>query len=209
MAGRLRAAELTGKRTTAEAREQTGALVDHSSFAKFMQLLGQSWSVIEYLTGTGAPGDRVGRFRSFLSDLKRNAPEEEVFVRHFGHGYDALLRDWQAWVEQQDTGNDTIPPREIGSAITLRLLPAIRDRSKRAQDRIQAIRSLGMAGYVVGAQALIDVLHEGDDRLTQSAIWALEAISGHCYGSDLSRWSQWWKSRDPKTVSEFELAEQV
>jgi hypothetical protein len=203
----LNADEFTTQLTPSRAREQMGALVDHSAFVRVFQLRGQSWSVIEYLEGSSAPAERIGRFRSFLSDLHKADSQEETFARNFGHGFDALLEEWQAWVEQQDLGSDAVPPSDIRSAIIEMLVPAIRDRSKKAQDRIQAMRSLGATGYVLGADTLIEVLREADDRFTETATWALESISGLAYGSDPSRWSEWWANRDPKVISEFEFAE--
>jgi hypothetical protein len=203
----LNAAELTSKLTPLRAREHVGALVDHSSFARVSQLRGQSWSVFEYLAGADAPAERIGRFRSFLSDLNRASSQEETFARHFGYGFEALLEKWQTWVTQQPLGSDRAPPSEIRTAIIEMLVPAIRDRSKKAQDRIQAMRSMGATGYVLGADTLIDVLHEADDRLTETATWALESISGLTRGSDPARWSEWFASRDPKVVSDFEFAE--
>jgi hypothetical protein len=203
----LRAAELTSKLTPLRTREQLGSLVDHSSFARVMQRRGQSWSVIEYLAGAEAPAERLGRFRSFLSDLSRATSQEETFARHFGHGFDTLVEEWQAWVKQKALGSDAVPPSDIRTAIMEMLVPAIRDRSKKAQDRIQAMRSMGATGYALGADTLIDGLREGDDRFTETATWALESISGLAYGSDPARWSEWWASRDPKVISEFEFAE--
>ena len=132
-----------------------------------------------------------------------------MFQRHFGHGFDRLLDEWQAWVEDQKLGADPVPPPEIRAAILETLVPAIRDRSKKAQDRIQAMRTLGRAGYVLGSDALIDVLQERDERFTPTATQALEAISGAALGSEPDRWLEWWAGRDPKLVSAFELVERL
>ena len=116
--------------------------------------MGQCWSVVEYLAGSQASPDRLGRFRSFLSELKATGSQEAVFARHFGNGFDVLLQEWRSWVQQQGLGTDSIPPPEIRTAIVEKLLPVIRDRSKKAEDRIQAMRAMGGAGYVFGADAL-------------------------------------------------------
>jgi hypothetical protein len=42
---------------------------DHANFVKFTQLGFQSWSVAEYLCGSGATEPRRAQFRSFLKDL--------------------------------------------------------------------------------------------------------------------------------------------
>ena len=176
--------------------KQLCAQGDHASFARLAQFRGQCWSVVEYLAGSGASPDRLGRFRSFLSELKATGSQEAVFARHFGNGFDVLLQEWRSWVQQQGLGTDSIPPPEIRTAILEKLLPVIRDRSKKAQDRIQAMRALGGAGYVLGADALIDVLREGDDRLRPTAAWALESISGLNWGNDPDRWDEWWSGRE-------------
>jgi hypothetical protein len=103
-------------------------------------------------------------------------------------------------------GADPVPPPEIRTAIIEKLVPAISDRSKNAQDRIQAMRSMGATGYVLGADTLIDVLREGDDRFTETATWSLEAISGLALGNDAARWSHCWAERNPKEVSASEFA---
>jgi hypothetical protein len=204
----LKATEFAARLTPRQARERMGPLVEHSSFARLMQHIGQCWSVIEFLAGTDAPAERLGRFRAFLKDLKKTVPEEEVFTRHFGHGFDGLLQDWQAWLKHQTLGADSVPPPEIRAAIIEKLVPAIRDRSKKAQDRVRAMRSLGATGYVLGANTLIDMLREGDERFTETATWSLEAISGLALGNDAARWSRWWAEHDPATVSALEFAEQ-
>ena len=181
--------------------------VDHEAFARFTQQRGQSWSVFEYLAGSDAPPDRLGRFRSFLSDLKATGSQEAVFTHHFGHGFDALLEEWRAWVQHQSLGADSIPPPDIRTAILESVAPAIRDRGKNARDRIQAMRALGSAGYVLCADTLIDVLQEDDDRFTPTAIWALESISGLAWGNNADRWAEWWSGRDPNAVNEIELDE--
>ncbi len=68
------------------------------------------------------------------------------------------------------------------------------------------MRALGGAGYVLGADALVEMLRERDDRFTNAATWALESISGFAWGSDADRWSEWLAGRDPKAVSAFEFA---
>ena len=203
----LVAAELFQQLSTHGLFKLVRAQADHDSFARFMQFRGQCWSVVEYLIGSDPPPDRLGRFRSFLSDLKSTALQEAVFQRHFGRGYAVLLEGWRTWVLEQAIGADAIPPPDVRSTILEQLVPAIRDGSKKAQDRIQAMRALGSAGYPLGAHSLIDTLREGDERFTATAAWALEAISGLAFGSDAQRWGQWWAGRDSSTVDEFEFLE--
>ena len=200
----LGAAELFPPIPVRELLRQLRAQSDHASFARLAQFRSQGWSVFEFLAGPEAPPDRLGKFRSFLSDLKATGSQEAAFERHFGHGFEALLEDWRAWVLEQSLGNDPIPPREIRAAILERVVPTIRDRSKKAQDRIQAMRALGSAGYAVGADTLIDVLEEGDERFIPTTTWALESISGLTLGNDANRWAEWWFGRDPDAVREFD-----
>jgi hypothetical protein len=184
-------------------------LADHDTFARLTQLRGQCWSLVEYLAGAEAPADRVGRFRSFLSDLQARGSQEEVFEHHFGHGFGGLLERWQAWVQQQGLGSDPLPPPVIRAALLERLIPLIRDRGEKAQDRVLAIREMGSAGYPLGADALIELLREGDDRFTADAAWALESISGLNFGNDPNRWGAWWGGLDPRSVAVEAPAENV
>ena len=156
----LKAPEFFSRLTAFQTRELIGPLVDHDRFAMFAQLRAQSCSLIEYLAGPEAPPDRLARFRSFLCDLKAAPSEEPVFKRHFDHGFDALLEHWQAWIDEQSLRHDPVPPPDVRTSIIERIIPAIVDRSKKANDRIHAMRSLGTAGYALGAHALIDVLRE-------------------------------------------------
>ena len=59
-------------------------------------------------------------------------------------------------------------------------------------DRILAIRALGWAGNVLGADALIGLLGAGGEIPKEEIVWSLEAISGMVWGDDLNRWSDWW-----------------
>jgi hypothetical protein len=51
---------------------------------------------------------------------------------------------------------------------------------------------MGRAGYVVGAEALIELLREDGEIPRAEIIWSLEAISGLNHGHDIKRWTQWW-----------------
>ncbi len=172
----------------------------HATFARHAQFMDQSWSLVEYLAGAKAPADRMGRFRSFVADLQASGSQEQVFERHFGHGFGALLEGWKGWVQEQGLGGDPLPPPVIHAALLERLIPAVRDRAKKAQDRVRAIRAMGYAGYALGADALIDLLREGNDRFREAANWALESISGQALGNDPDRWATWWAGLDPETV---------
>ena len=165
---------------------------DHRSFERFAQFNAQSWSLVEYLGGEGAPEERRGRFRAFFHDLNAKAPDEEVFERHFGHGFVPLLDGWREWVLNQGIGSHEPPPPHIQEALTERVIPIIRDPQAKIMDRIQAIRDMGREGYVLGADALIVLLRDGDEILKEEIVWALEAISGVTWGDDPDRWRTWW-----------------
>jgi hypothetical protein len=72
------------------------------------------------------------------------------------------------------------------------VIPLLDDRSAKREERVQAIRDMGNTGYTLGADALIDLLHERDRELRATAVWALEAISGTVGGEDVGYWEDWW-----------------
>ena len=165
---------------------------DHRNFRRFAQFDAQSWSLVEFLGGQASPEERRRRFRAFLHDLQAKAPDEEVFERHFGHGFGPLLDGWREWVLGQGIGSHEPPPPHIQEALTERLIPLVRNPQARIMDRIQAIRDMGRVGYVLGADTLIDLLQDGDQTLKEELVWALEAISGLAWGDDPDRWRAWW-----------------
>ena len=75
----LSAAELFPQIPARQVFRQIRAQADPVTFARNVQFRGQSWSVLEYLAGPEAPPERLGRFRSFLSELKAAASQEAVF----------------------------------------------------------------------------------------------------------------------------------
>jgi hypothetical protein len=174
---------------------------DFPSFAKYTQFLLQAWSVVEYLTGREAPTERREHFRSFLRALKPGADQEAVFTNHFGHGFEALLEKWRAWVLHRGVGMHQPPPDHVGQALLERLIPIVKDRSADPGERIEAIRDMGRAGHVLGGDALIEIL-AGDDHVpAEEAIWALEAISGLALDDDARRWSEEWLAGLPQDVT--------
>jgi hypothetical protein len=180
-------------------RIKPGALVklvrrwyDHHSFEKFAQFNAQSWSLVEYLGGEEAPEERRGRFRAFYHDLQAKVPDEEVFERHFGHGFVPLLDGWREWVLGRGIGSHEAPPPHFRDALTDRIIPIIKDPQAKFMDRIQAIRDMGRVGYALGVDSLIDLLREGEVVPREEIVWALEAISGQAWGDDPDRWTEWW-----------------
>ncbi len=165
---------------------------DHAKFTRYMQLTRQAHSVVEYLCGHGSPVDRRARFRSFVQEVRAGKLEEATFEKCFGFGYVELMAQWRRWVMDQGPGIGTPPPAQIRDALIERLIPTILDEGAPLMNRIEAIRDMGRAGYCLGADALIDLLSTGDERLRESATWALEMISGLALGSDESQWREWY-----------------
>ncbi len=150
--------------------------------------------MFEYLGGEQAPAERRDRFRAFLNDNQSKEPHEDVFKRHFGFGFGTLIETWQQWVQEQGIGTFAPLPQFIQDGLLHRVIPLIENRQATREDRIQAIRYIGIEGYALGAGALIGLL-KGDDAIPrEEVIWALEAISGMAYGEDQDRWMAWWNS---------------
>jgi hypothetical protein len=151
----------------------------------------QTTSLAAYLAGDAAGGRRES-FAQLLRGLKRRDRPEEAFRRHFGHGCEEIVRQWRAWVAEQDCeGHDAPPPRHMQHLLE-RLLPLVRDPQAPLEQRLRAIRNMRSGGYLLGADALIEALSENDHSLRAHAVWALESISGRSFGDDVDRWRQWW-----------------
>jgi hypothetical protein len=165
-----------------------------ANFVRYMQFSGQARSVVEYLAGEGAPGDRRERFRGFLADLGPKTPHQDVYRHHFDHGYDSLLEQWRAWVCAQGAVCYGSPPPHVGFALLDAVIPVVRDRNAPVIERIQAIREMGRAGYVLGADTLLELLGSRNPIPREEIVWTLESISGLALGDDRSKWAQWWHS---------------
>jgi hypothetical protein len=174
---------------------------DHAKFTRYLQLTRQSHSVVEYLCGDGSPQDRPARFRSFVQEVRGGKLEETTFEKCFGFGYGELLDQWRQWVMDQGPGIVTPPPEQIRDALIERLIPTVLDDHAPPMNRIQAIRDMGKAGHLLGADVLIDLLSTRDERLLEAATWALEMISGLALGSDQSRWRDWYRAALDREVS--------
>jgi hypothetical protein len=179
-------------------RRAIGRLVrnwyDHGSFSTFSDLAARAWSMIEYLCGAEAPSQRREQFRAFLKDLRAKGPQEVTFHQHFGFGFARLVEQWREWVLEHGPAAYGPPPPEIQRALTNGIIPTIRDPDARIMDRIQAIREIGRVGYVMGADALINLLRTADMILSQEIVWSLQAISGQGWGHDVKRWQAWMES---------------
>jgi hypothetical protein len=164
---------------------------DLGNFVKYMQLTHQPWSVAEFLC---RDVERRKRFRAFLKDARAKGLQEEVFTRHFGHGFDRLLEDWRMWVLDRGIGNHAPPPLQTRETLIEAVIPLVTDCRANPLERIQAIREMGRTGYVLGADVLIQLLGADDQIPSEELIWSLEAISGLALGDDREGWEDWWKS---------------
>jgi hypothetical protein len=167
---------------------------DHDGFSTFSDLTARAWSMIEYLCGPEAPLERRERFRAFLKELRARRSQEATFQRHFGFGFEGLLKKWREWVMEHGLGGYAPPPPEIQRALMNAIIPTIKDRDARIMDRIQAIREIGRVGYVMGADALIDLLGTDDMLLIPEIVWSLRAVSGRRYDDDADRWQAWMET---------------
>jgi hypothetical protein len=167
---------------------------DHRSFAAFSELYARAWSVVEFLGGQQSPPGWRERFSAFLGELPAKGSREAAFQRHFDFGFDGLNERWQKWVLEHGAGSYGPPPPEIRQGLSSRIIPTIADRNARIMDRIQAIREIGLVGYVMGADTLIELLRTSDMVLSPEIVWSLQAVSGQGFGHDVDRWQTWIES---------------
>ena len=206
MLGSLRSGRAFGAVDLFQVKEKTlikpvRSWANHDSFTRLSQWRPQSWSVGEYLFGSESTKERRARSTAFLEDLKSSDGQEEVFEHHFGHSYDRLLEDWRTWVLEHGEGTHAPPTPRIRDVLITELIPTIRNRQAKELDRIHAVRTMGMEGYALGADALIDLLRTGGDIPSEELVWALESISGLVQGADPEAWAAWWASVPEKARS--------
>jgi hypothetical protein len=161
---------------------------DHDNFQYVSQFFYQAPSVLAYLSER----NRRQTFLGFLKDLKKKRPIEPIFVHHFGVGFEHLLEDWKAWIGSLGPGLHYPPPKGHREQLLNYVIPLIRDDGAPIKERIQAIRDMGNAGYLLGADALIELLHDSEPRIRTVSLWALQNISGLALVDDVSQWSNWW-----------------
>jgi DNA-directed RNA polymerase subunit RPC12/RpoP len=165
---------------------------NYHNFTKLSHRIGQLRSVGEYLISATADQDRRTRFVAFLSDLKSKDNPEDVFRRHFGYGFDQLLQDWRVWVLDRGEAPHDPPPADILDALIHRVIPTIGNSQSPILDRVEAVRAMGEAGFVAGADSLIELLRNGTEIPREELVWALETISGLTLGDDPPAWADWW-----------------
>jgi hypothetical protein len=161
-----------------------------ASFTKYFQLSGQSCSVVEYLCAEPA---RREQFRTFLKEPAKKLRSEQTLQEDLGRSFDSLLAEWKAWVQGRGIGLHEPAPPSIQENLTESVLPIIQDAHANLMDRIQAIRDMGKAGYVFGADVLIDLLGYDDQIPEEEVVCSLGAISGLALGNDAGRWRQWYE----------------
>lgn len=153
----------------------------------------QMASLADFLAGPHS-GKRREQFQAFLRDLKRGERSVDAFVRHFGHGFDQLMREWHAWALTQEIRPYDPPPPIVRRHIKEQLVPLIADKDAPLDERSEAIRHMGAGAYPTCAYVLIDLLRSGDaSALRDEAVWALERISGETHGDDAAAWQEWWE----------------
>jgi hypothetical protein len=179
----------------------------HMEFAARNRLISYSQSVLDFLAGRDAPRERLESFRAFLKDLKRKDKYDAVFRRHFGYGLGQLYNNWREWVLAKGVGDHEPPPDAIREALIEDIIPLVSDPSAKREERIQAIRDMGNAGYTLGADALIDLLRDRDCEVRTAAAWALEAISGTVGGQEVAHWKDWWDGlpQDAEAIGDQDL----
>ena len=164
---------------------------DFAAVAKAAAQDAQIHSFMEFLCGAGSTSERRLAFQKFLADPRRCKRQEEALVASFGCSPEKLLDDWRGWVEQLGVGEHAAPPAEYAEVLASGPVATIKNEQSPLVERLRAIRRLGREGFVVGADALIDVLRRGPAELAAEATWALEAISGQPLGADVARWEAW------------------
>ena len=161
---------------------------DFDNFSRYSQLTAQSCSVVEFLC---SEVKRLKRFRAFLREVTKKSSIEEVFRRHFGHGFETLVQQWRVWVLDRGIGSHEPPPDHILDALIERVIPIVEDEGADTLERIQAIREMGRKGYALNADALIDLL--GKNQIpSKEIVWSLESISGLALGDDVGTWRDWF-----------------
>ena len=159
------------------------------SFSRYTQLVSQSWSVVEFLC---CEPSRLEPFRAFLKERATPDSMERSFESHFGYGFEEVLERWRSWVLDRGIGRHEAAPPAIRDALLEHVIPLVLNHEADDLERIQAIREMGKAGYVLGADALIEVLASDHQIPQEEVVWSLESISGLALGNDAKKWTGWF-----------------
>jgi hypothetical protein len=173
------------------------------NFRKYSQLIAQSCSVVEYLC---CEEERLEKVRAFLREPTKRSLIDEVFQRHFDHGFEILLERWRQWVLARGIGSHEPPPIDIRDTLTNGVIPIVENQGANTLERIQAIREMGRTGYVLGSDALIDLLGKDDQIPSREIVWSLESISGLALGADVEKWSDWFDQLPSDATGVDEMA---
>lgn len=166
---------------------------DPVKYQKVQQFYFQAWSIFEFLCDAPSSGRQPTKLGAFLADPRSKNRQEESLRLHFGRDFAALLDAWRQWVTIQEPGPHEPPPPGVREALLERVLPVIRDAGAARGNRILAIREWANAGYVLGADALIDRLRDPGEIPRDEVIWALRMVSGLAWGDEPDRWQAWWE----------------
>jgi hypothetical protein len=164
---------------------------NHGDFAFTAQFGWQSWSVVRFLTCASAGHGPA--FQQFVHRLNAGIRADEACAGAFGAGFEELLRQWRHWVEAQGAGSPKPINDRCRETLTAELIPCARDPQQPLAERIRAVRSMGQAGYLLGADALMELLRvDVPLALRTEARWALQSISGLALPADPDAWQAWW-----------------
>ncbi len=152
----------------------------------------QAASLAEYLT-TDAPREQQEAFRGYVSRLLTSGRQEQSLEAALGVPLETVFNEWRCWTQARATPGYNQPNAEQAAMIQGKLAPLVRDRKGSFSDRVIAIRVLGVHGFLLGAETLIDVLAvEEDIDLCREAHTALRMISGKSFGPEPEPWRAWW-----------------
>jgi hypothetical protein len=183
--------------STARRSAMFGNWYVHEQHGAMMQFGWQAWSMTEFLLSIGEPADRRWRLRAFLGDVERGEAQEPAFKRQFGFDYAQWLNGWREWVRKQGIGGREAPDADRRQTIHGVLVPLARNHEAKFRDRLFAVRSLGSAGYLLGADTLIDLLADPSNHplLKLEAAWSLAMIAGESLGDQPQAWRAWWEAQ--------------
>jgi hypothetical protein len=177
-------------------------------FAHCTRVMDQCHSLLDYIATPDAPPIATELFQAFLKNLTPRQEEDRLFRRHFGYGFDHLYNNWSEWVRDNGIGDHIPPPTATRRTLLDHIIPLVADRRASQEDRVQAIRDMGKAGYTLGADTLIDLLEDRDREVRAASVTALEAISGTAGGKSMVHWERWW-DRLPHEVKPAALDEEL
>src|SRR5262249_52497297 len=158
-----------------------------------LRVIQQSLSLVDYLIGTDSTADRRTQFQSLWQALGRTRSIDKACLEAFGYGVAELDRQWQFWARTAAFGPPSLPPNEIGQAAEELVVPLLKDASAPIQRRVRAIRILCGSGWLVGADALVEMLSSSHDDLRREAHSALQLMFGR---SDIERADDWRRLLD-------------